>query len=127
MSTGTIHATAHPIAAVLDFEGAAMEDYQRLSERLSPTYRHRRLQGCLFHWVKSYPEGFRVIEFWSGRDLFDWFLDHEFRPLLRELGLVDPRMTIEPVPEDAIFGTDETDGDETDADETHSDEVDDHS
>jgi hypothetical protein len=117
MSTGTIHATAHPIAAVLDFDGVAMDDYQRLCERLNPTRRHRRLQGCLFHWVKSYPEGFRVIEFWSGRELFDWFLDNEFRPLLRELGLVEPHLTIESVPEDAIFGIeDETEDDDVDRD-----------
>ena len=110
MSAGTIHASAHPIAAVLDFEGVAMADYERLSERLNPSCRHRRLQGCLFHWMKQYPGGFRVIEFWTGRDLFEWFLDNEFRPLLRELGLVEPHLTIEAVPEDAVFGIDKPDG-----------------
>ena len=115
MSAGTIHATAHPIAAVLDFEGVAMADYERLSERLNPSCRHRRLQGCLFHWMKQYPGGFRVIEFWTGRDPFEWFLENEFRPLLRELGLVEPHLTIEAVPEDAIFGIDDMD-DEVDRD-----------
>ncbi|GAA3613010.1 hypothetical protein [Microlunatus ginsengisoli] len=107
MPTGSTDTASGPIAAILDFEGAADEDYRRLSDRMHAACRSRRLKGCLFHWVKSYPDGFRVIEFWSGRDPFEWFLVHEFRPLLAELGLVEPLLTIEPVPEDAVFGTDD--------------------
>jgi hypothetical protein len=104
MAAGTIHTTADPIAAILDFEGGSADDYERLSDRMRPTCRNRRLQGCLYHWMKYYPDGFRVIEFWRGRDLFDRFLIEELRPVVRELGLVEPRLTIESVPPDALGG-----------------------
>jgi hypothetical protein len=92
-----------PIAAILDFAGADAADYRRLSDRLHPDSKQRRLQGCLYHWMRAYPDGFRVIEFWTGRELFERFLDREFQPLLRELGLVDPVLVIEAVPEDMLF------------------------
>jgi hypothetical protein len=107
MATGTMHTTADPIAAILDFEGSSADDYERLSERMRPNCRHRRLQGCIYHWMKHYPDGFRLIQFWLGRDGFERFLIDELRPVVRELGLVEPRLTIEAVPPDALFGSDE--------------------
>lgn len=114
MCVGTIPSAEDPIAAVLDFEGAAVADYERLSHRLHASCRHRRLQGCLYHWMKHYPEGFRVIEFWRGRESFERFLVDEFQPLLAELGLGEPLLTIESMPAQTIA---EAEGLEPDCDD----------
>lgn len=102
MCTGTIHTMTDPVAAILDFEGASAADYARLTQRWNPHRPHRRLQGCVYHWIRHYPEGFRVIEFWRGRALFERFLSEELLPLLSELALEPPLLTIESVPADAI-------------------------
>lgn len=98
MSSGTIDTAPGPIAAILDFPGATPGDRQRLSDALGPDRPQRRLQGCLYHWLKQYPDGFRVIEFWRRQDLFEQFWDAELRPLLRELGVSEPHVTIERLP-----------------------------
>jgi hypothetical protein len=103
MSVGPMDEASGPIAAILDFAGADATDYRRLSDRLHTGSRRHRLQGCLYHWMRSYPDGFRVIEFWMGREPFERFLDHEFRPLIRELGMIEPVLSIEAVPEDVLF------------------------
>jgi hypothetical protein len=101
MSSGATKTRCGPIAAILDFAGATPSDQQRLADNLMSEPR-RRLNGCLFHWLKPYPDGFRVIEFWRCQDLFDRFWNGELKPLLDHLGVGEPYVRIEQVPEDVL-------------------------
>lgn len=79
------------VAVQLDFEGASLEVYDQINERIG------LLPGGppsapeeLFHWVRKTDEGFRVTDVWQSREAFEKFARERLYPVLEEVGVLHP-------------------------------------
>lgn len=75
-----------PIAVVLDFAGATLEQYDRVNELMGLTQRGPGPPGALFHWATATETGIRVTDVWESREQFERFAGETIRPLAREVG-----------------------------------------
>jgi len=78
------------VGVQLDFRGATLEQYDLALEALGllpggPAARHQ-----LFHWVAKTDDGFRGVDVWETQEAFEAFWETRVRPVLPEIGLVDP-------------------------------------
>ena len=94
-----------PVAVVLDFVGSTLGDYDHVIDGMDLAPRGQGLPGCLFHWVRSTPDGIRVSEVWRNRETFEFFLGEELLPVLGYLRLADPEVHIYPVHNYLVEGT----------------------
>jgi hypothetical protein len=69
------------IAVIQDFDGATLEQYDRVIAQmgLTPGGKHSS-PGCLFHWVAKTDDGIRVVDVWSSREEFDAFYADQVVP-----------------------------------------------
>ncbi len=56
------------IAVEMDFNGATLEQYDQVIEKMGFTPGGRGAPGGLFHWVTPTPEGIHVCDVWESRD-----------------------------------------------------------
>jgi len=75
-------------AVQLDFEGATLEQYAEINERIG------LLPGGppgdpedLFHWVAKTANGLRVVDVWQSRQAFEEFAQERLGPAFREVGV----------------------------------------
>lgn len=85
------------VAVVLDFVGSTLSDYDHLIAEMGLAPHRSALPGCLFHWVRSIPDGVRVSEVWRDQETFEFFLREELQPILTYLRLPEPEVTLYPV------------------------------
>jgi len=83
----------------MDFVPMTAGEYERLVEQLKPSRTARGLSNPVFHWVKEYPDGIRVIEIWPSRRTLTSFIETVLQPLLRHLGLSEPKLTLHDIPD----------------------------
>ncbi|MDX6721326.1 MAG: hypothetical protein QOJ63_3580 [Solirubrobacteraceae bacterium] len=78
------------IAAVLDFKGATLEQYDQVIERMGFEPRGPGAQGGLFHWVTATDDGIRVTDVWESAEQFQQFADEQIGPISQEVGIAGP-------------------------------------
>jgi hypothetical protein len=76
-----------PVAVVLDFKGATLEQYDQVIERLGLDPGGRGPPGSLFHWVTKTDEGIRVTDVWQDRETFQRYIDEQVDPVSRAVGV----------------------------------------
>lgn len=83
-----------PIAAVIDFVNTTCAQYDRLIEKMGLSPGGTGLPGCLFHWARSTPDGLRITEVWRNRDSFESYLAAGVGPVIADLRLAEPEITL---------------------------------
>ena len=72
-----------PVAVVLEFEGATLDRYDQVVDKMGFQPGGAGAPGGLFHWVTETPNGFRVTDVWETREQFEAFADAQIGPIAR--------------------------------------------
>jgi hypothetical protein len=78
------------VGVVLDFEGATLDQYDQVIEKMGFTPGGAGAPGGLFHWVTKTDDGIRVTDVWETREQFERFGDEQIGPITQEVGLPNP-------------------------------------
>lgn len=82
------------VAFVLEFEGATLDDYNKVSyELMGLEPGGKAPPGALFHWVTATEGGIRVTDVWESDEAFQKFADEEIGPKTAQVGLGEPSVT----------------------------------
>ena len=87
-----------PVAVVIDFKAMTVDDYEQMTEQLDLLREGTAPSSRLYHWMRVYPDGVRVIEIWQELDSFGSFLEGTVRPVLRSRSLSEPKLAFHPIP-----------------------------
>ena len=76
------------IAAILDFPGGTLEQYDQFVAAMGMKTGGAAMRGLIFHWVARTDDGTRIVDVWETREDFDsWAFG------LPELGPSAPQIT----------------------------------
>ena len=78
------------VGVVLDFEGASLDQYDQVIEKMGFSPGGAGAPGGLFHWVTATNGGIRVTDVWETREQFEQFGQDKIGPLTQEVGLPSP-------------------------------------
>ena len=78
------------VGVVLQFEGATLDQYDELVERMGFSPGGTGAPGGLFHWVTQTDDGIRVTDVWQDRETFEQFAQDRIGPLSAEVGITNP-------------------------------------
>jgi len=78
------------MGVVLDFEGATLEQYDQIIDKMGFTPGGRGGPGGLFHWVTRTDSGMRVTDVWETKEQFEKFAEEQIGPFSAEVGLPAP-------------------------------------
>ena len=78
------------VALVLDFEGATLDKYDQVCQKMGLTPGGSGPPGSLSHWVIETDGGIRVTDVWQDRETFDRFAEEQIRPFTAEVGFAGP-------------------------------------
>jgi hypothetical protein len=78
------------VAVVLDFEGATLDQYDQVVEKMGLSPGGPSPPGALFHWVTATDDGIRVTDVWESRERFQRFADEEIGPTTQAVGIPAP-------------------------------------
>jgi hypothetical protein len=78
------------IGVVMDFDGATLEQYDQVIDKMHLTPGAQGPPGALFHWCAVTESGIRVIDVWQTREQFDAFAQDQIGPKTAEVGLPGP-------------------------------------
>jgi hypothetical protein len=81
------------VGVVMEFEGASLEQYDRVIEKMGFMPHGGGAAGSLFHWVTETDGGIRVTEVWETREQFERFGEEQIGPFTREVGVTGPPKT----------------------------------
>ena len=90
---------AGSLAVIMDFVPMTTDEYDRVVEEVELSRTARRMSSPVFHWVREYPDGIRVIEIWPALEPLTSFIQSVLRPVLRDLRLPEPKLTFHDVPD----------------------------
>ncbi len=79
-----------PVAVVLDFKGATLEQYDQVIEKMGFEPGGTGAPGGLFHWVAGTDDGIRVTDVWETAELFQQFADERIGPITQQVGIPSP-------------------------------------
>jgi hypothetical protein len=71
---------------ILEFEGATLEQYDQVIEKMGLHKGGPTAPGGLFHWVAQTDTGIRVIDVWEDQATFEKFAETQIGPITREVG-----------------------------------------
>jgi hypothetical protein len=96
-----IHGLEEVIMAIglqAEFQGATLEQYDEITERLGRLPGAPSPRGQLFHFVTGTDEGFRVVDVWESEEAFQHYFNETIEPVFGEVGIkVAPVIEIFPV------------------------------
>ena len=79
-----------PIAAILDFTGATLDQYDEVVRLMGLTPGGAGPAGSISHWVAATEDGIRVVDVWSTQEAFDEFAQTQIGPFSAKVGLAPP-------------------------------------
>jgi hypothetical protein len=79
-----------PIAAVMEFRNATLEQYDEVIERMGFEPGGAGAPGGLFHWVAATDDGIRVTDVWETAEQFQQFAETQIGPITQEVGVEGP-------------------------------------
>ena len=79
-----------PVAVEMDFDGATLEQYDQVMEKMGLENGGTAPQGALFHWAAATDGGLRVVDVWESREAFDQFAEEKIGPFTAEVGITSP-------------------------------------
>jgi hypothetical protein len=84
---------AMAVGVVLEFEGATLDQYDQVIEKMGLAPGGATPPGALFHWVTQTDNGFRVTDVWRDRETFERFAEEQIGPYSAEVGITNPPQT----------------------------------
>ena len=81
------------VAIIMDFEGATLDQYDQIVEKMGLDPGGQTPPGALFHWVTATDDGIRVTDVWESKEQFDAFSEEQIGPFSQEVGITDPPRT----------------------------------
>ena len=78
------------VAVQLVFQGATIEQYDQINERIGLLPGGPASPQELFHWVAKTEEGFRVVDVWESQEAFERFAHDKLSPIYEEVGVLRP-------------------------------------
>jgi hypothetical protein len=78
------------VAVVQDFEGATLEQYDQVVEKMQLEPGGAGAPGGLFHWVTDTPTGIRITDVWHNQATFEQFAAEHILPTVAEVGVPNP-------------------------------------
>ena len=79
------------VAYTMEFEGATLEQYDRVLELMGLDADDARLpEGAVFHWVAPTADGIVVVDVWESDAQFERFAEEQITPFSRQAGIANP-------------------------------------
>jgi hypothetical protein len=78
------------VGVVLEFEGATLDQYDQVIEKMGFSPGGAGAPGGLFHWVTKTDDGIRVTDVWQDRETFEQFAQNRIGPFTAEVGITNP-------------------------------------
>ena len=95
-----------PVAIVMEFKGATLEQYDQVIERMGFEPGGPGAPGGLSHWVAATGDGIRVTDVWESAEEYQQFAEEQIGPIAQEVGVPDaPDVTILEVHNHLTAGT----------------------
>lgn len=78
------------VGVVLDFDGATLDQYDQVIEKMGLRPQGPGAPGGIFHWVTKTDNGIRVTDVWETREQFENFAQEQIGPYTQEVGIEAP-------------------------------------
>ena len=78
------------VAAVLEFEGATLEQYDEVIRKMNFSPGGKGAPGGMFHWCTATDSGVRVTDVWESQEEFEAFATEHIGPITAEVGVPAP-------------------------------------
>ena len=86
------------VAIVMDFEGATLDQYDHVIEKMGFVAGGPGAPGGLFHWVAKTDRGICVTDVWESREQFEAFCREQIGPYTQAAGIpAPPKVTVHEV------------------------------
>ena len=85
------------VAVILEFDGANLDQYEQVIEKMGFEHEGSGGPGGLFHWVTKTDNGIRVTDVWATREDFEKFSEEKIVPISQEVGLPQPQVEFQEV------------------------------
>jgi hypothetical protein len=74
----------------MEFEGATLDQYDQVVEKMGFTRGGEGAPGGIFHWVTATDKGLRITDVWESREIFEKFAQEQIGPYTQEVGIPGP-------------------------------------
>ncbi len=82
------------VAFKMKFEGATLEQYDRVMELMGLEKDGPGPDGAIFHWVAPIDGGIMVVDVWESDEQFNRFAEEHIRPATAHAGITsEPKVT----------------------------------
>ena len=78
------------VGVVLEFEGATLDQYDEILDKMGLTSGGPGGPGGISHWVTATDSGIRVTDLWESQEAFDSFAETQIGPISAEVGITTP-------------------------------------
>ena len=78
------------VAFKMKFEGATLEQYDRVMELMGLDQGDRSPEGAVFHWVAPTDNGLIVVDVWESDEQFNKFAEEQIGPYTQQVGIPNP-------------------------------------
>ena len=78
------------VAFKMKFEGATLEQYDRVMELMGLDQGEAAPEGAVFHWVAPTDDGLIVVDVWETDEQFNRFAEEQIGPYTAQVGITAP-------------------------------------
>ena len=78
------------VAFKMKFEGATLEQYDKVIELMGLTGDSPAPEGAIFHWVAKTDDGILVVDVWESDEQFNKFAEEQIGPYSAQAGIPGP-------------------------------------
>ena len=78
------------VAVVMDFEGATLDQYDQILQKMGLSPGGATPPGAISHWVAATEGGIHVTDVWESRERYDEFANEQIGPYSQEVGITTP-------------------------------------
>ena len=78
------------VAFKMKFEGATLEQYDRVMELMGLDEGDSSPEGAVFHWVAPTDNGLIVVDVWESDEQFNKFAEEQIGPYTQQVGIPNP-------------------------------------
>ena len=78
------------VAFKMKFEGATLEQYDRVMELMGLDQGDSSPDGAVFHWVSATNDGIVVVDVWESDEQFNKFAEEQIGPYTQQVGIPAP-------------------------------------
>ena len=75
------------VAFKMKFEGATLEQYDRVMELMGLDQGDTSPEGSVFHWVAATDNGIIVVDVWETDEHFNKFAEEQIGPYTQQVGI----------------------------------------